>query len=243
MSASGRPRSLDDDKRRDICTLIAAGCGIQDAARYVGCSVSTIRRELARNREFRKRLRTSELNAQLEPLRAMRKAVGTHWRAAAWMLERTNPQRFARPNVKSYRADEVAVAISDLIDAATDQIQDPGVRLQVCCRLHIAACDTARALGAAEDRLSPKYRAKLVENDKLLSDAAFILQMASQLSEKSQNHPSIAPSERAEISAKLESAGQRIAQKAEVLRQKMGPPSGEAQNPDCELPPSDFHSR
>lgn len=79
----GRPRALDDLKRRDVCTLIAAGCGLPEAARYVGCSVSTLRREIAASEQFREHLRASERDAQLETLRAMRRAASTHWRAAA----------------------------------------------------------------------------------------------------------------------------------------------------------------
>jgi hypothetical protein len=157
MSNRGRPRILDDAKRRSICALAAAGCGLQDAARYIGCSVSTIRRTLARDREFREQLRASELNAQIEPLRAMRKAASTHWRAAAWMLERTNPRRFARPHVKAYAAEEVATVINDITMAATDDIKDIELRFRVIGRLRLAAYDAARALQAAEDlRLRPK---------------------------------------------------------------------------------------
>src|SRR5438270_8837533 len=82
-SNRGRPRALDDTKRREICALIAGGCGLREAARYVRCSTNTIRREADRNPEFHDQLRQSEAYAQLSPLRAMQQAVGTHWRAAA----------------------------------------------------------------------------------------------------------------------------------------------------------------
>jgi hypothetical protein len=38
MAQVGPPRALDEVKRREICALVAAGCGIQWASRYVGVS-------------------------------------------------------------------------------------------------------------------------------------------------------------------------------------------------------------
>jgi IS30 family transposase len=147
MSNPGRPRVLDDLKRRDICTLISAGCGMGEAARYVGCSVSTIRREILQNEEFKQRIRGSELCAQLESLRAMRKASATHWRAAAWMLERTNPRRFAKPCLKSLRAEDIYSVIKEVVECAADEIKDAPTRHRVCRRLIAAAHNASRALG------------------------------------------------------------------------------------------------
>jgi hypothetical protein len=150
MSSPGRPRALDDVKRRDICTLIAAGCGMGEAARYVGCSVSTIRREIVQNEEFKKKIRGSELSAQLESLRAMRKASATHWRAAAWMLERTNPRRFAKTSLKSLRAEDLFSVLNEVIEVAVDEIKDAPTRHRVCRRLLAAAQNASRALGIAD---------------------------------------------------------------------------------------------
>ena len=147
MSDPGRPRVLDDTKRRDICTLIAAGCGMTEAARYIGCSVNTIRREIARNDDFKQKVRASELASQLESLRAMRKAAATHWRAAAWMLERTNPRRFAKPSLKSLRAEDIYSVMKEVIECAADEIKDGPTRHRVCRRLVAAAHNASRTLG------------------------------------------------------------------------------------------------
>jgi hypothetical protein len=76
--------------------MMAGGCSVRDAAHYIGCSFKTIRREMKRDPVFKKALQSSELYAQLNPLRSMQQAIGTHWRAAAWFLERAFPERFAR---------------------------------------------------------------------------------------------------------------------------------------------------
>ena len=90
----GRPRALDDTKRREVCALISTGCGFDAAADYVGCNPVTIRREAMRNPDFFEDLRKAELAAQIVPLQAMRKAASSNWRAAAWLLERTQPDAF-----------------------------------------------------------------------------------------------------------------------------------------------------
>lgn len=123
----GRPRRLDEAKRREICALISAGCGIKDAAHYVHCAPSTIHLERKRNKEFGDQLRRAELVAQLQPLRAMQQAVGTHWRAAAWMLERTHPERFARHDPRSFGPPQARALMSDVIAIIKDEIPNPAM--------------------------------------------------------------------------------------------------------------------
>src|SRR5215210_1962738 len=79
LHRSGRPRVLDGAKRREVCAFVAGGCELRDAAHYVNCSVNTIRREAERNPGFAEQLRNSEAHARLSPLRAMQRAMGTHW--------------------------------------------------------------------------------------------------------------------------------------------------------------------
>lgn len=79
---------LDDVKKREICALVTAGMSMVKVARYVGCSPKTITRAQRSDEEFDQRMRRAKLSADLNPLEAMRRASTTHWRAAAWMLER-----------------------------------------------------------------------------------------------------------------------------------------------------------
>lgn len=157
MSSVGRPRILDDKKRQQIVTLIGVGLGLQDAVRYAGCSVSTARREMLRDPEFCNDCRAAEVRSQLEALRAMRDAASTHWRAAAWMLERTNPRRFARPSSRSFKVDELRAVFDDVVQAAVEEIDDPVVRARVTRRLVIAGSFAARHLESEPThRLDPR---------------------------------------------------------------------------------------
>jgi hypothetical protein len=147
----GRPRTLDDAKRREICALVAGGCGLREAARYVRCNINTVRREAERNPEFDERLRSSQTYAQLSPLRAMQHAVGTHWRAAAWMLERAFPNRFSKPVPGAFGARQARELLNEALTVIHSEISDPfkygGIerRLRGTFEYYIrAACDRRR---------------------------------------------------------------------------------------------------
>jgi len=150
MAKAGRPRVLDDIKRREVCALVSTGCGIGDAAQYVGCSPATIRREALRNIDFHEALRRAELGAKLKPLQTLQKAAATHWRAAAWLLERTSPDQFARCDAKSLKHNEVEEIVCGLVEAIVTEINDPEVRQRVYRRLLALTNDLHRQASAAE---------------------------------------------------------------------------------------------
>jgi hypothetical protein len=122
MLSVGRPRVLDDVKRREICALVSVGCDLDTAAKYVGCSPSTIRREALRNEDFHDKLRAAELSGQVEPLRAVRSAASTSWRAAAWLLERTNPRRFGRRDAAAYSEEEVSEILDYWVEVVFNEL-------------------------------------------------------------------------------------------------------------------------
>jgi hypothetical protein len=138
----GRPRALDDAKRREVCALVTAGCGLDDAARYVGCKAITIRREATRNAVFREQLRHAELEAQRTPLETLRKAADTHWRAAAWYLERTQPSRFARLNGQRFTTEQVIELMREFMDVILSEIDDDDTLERALRRIRAFVKDT-----------------------------------------------------------------------------------------------------
>ena len=121
----GRPRVLDEVKRGEVCALISGGFSVRHAARYVGCSANTIQRELERNAEFQKAFRRSQMLVQLNPLRAMQLAAATHWRAAAWLLERMFPERFGRRQPAGFTAKQARALLSELVEIVKSEVRDP----------------------------------------------------------------------------------------------------------------------
>ncbi|TWT78043.1 hypothetical protein Pla123a_18430 [Posidoniimonas polymericola] len=88
----GRPRVLDEGKQREVCALLTSGMTFGEAAAYVGCCEKTIRREQRRDEDFDERVRRARMAARLGPLQAVRQAAATHWRAAAWLVDRQDRQ-------------------------------------------------------------------------------------------------------------------------------------------------------
>ncbi len=90
----GRRPVLDSQKQRLVLALLSLGFSRRMAARYVGCSASTITRTVGRDAEFADRVAHAEMHLDAELLAAIRHAAKTarYWRAAAWLLERRNPR-------------------------------------------------------------------------------------------------------------------------------------------------------
>lgn len=115
--------------------MISVGCSLHDAARYIGCSVITIRREALRNEQFSEDLQRAYRAAQLNPLHDLRAAAKKNWRAAAWLLERTNPQRFAKQDPQCVTPDQVSAMVRRVIDIIGDEVPHAHVRQRIRDRL------------------------------------------------------------------------------------------------------------
>jgi hypothetical protein len=158
MAKRGRPFALDDIKRGEIVALISAGCGISDAARYVGCSVNTINRDASRDPSFHKRMREAFLAAELKPLQSLRQASTHHWRAAAWLLKRMNPDRYARKKEGTYTELDFQDFADQLIYVVRHEILDQEVLNRIGRRISSVRNRwehervTARAMSRAQDR-------------------------------------------------------------------------------------------
>ncbi|MEQ8210217.1 MAG: hypothetical protein RH917_10330 [Lacipirellulaceae bacterium] len=132
----GRPRILaDHDKRRSLCAMIAVGAGLDAAARHVGCSIWTVQREAQRDEEFAKQLREANSTAELLPLQALRTAAKTNWRAAAWLLERTHPEQFARRKPDTYAPADIFKVLEDAVSVLLEECEDKTQLEQIRLRL------------------------------------------------------------------------------------------------------------
>jgi hypothetical protein len=118
MNTPGRPFRLDEQQSSEICDLVAAGHSIRSVARMVGCDVKTIRRHAARDQQFARLLAAAELSARQDPLKMMRRATGASWRAAAWMLERTDPDRYGKQRPVGCRPQDLDRTFTRIMDVA-----------------------------------------------------------------------------------------------------------------------------
>ena len=123
---SEEPHTLDEADLRQICTLVARGCSIKEAARYIGCALSDVRRERDSNKWFRRKLGRAKMKANLAPLRAMQRAMLKDWRAAAWFLERTQPEKFGRRNHRAFTQKQANALIKDITSIIGEEIDFEG---------------------------------------------------------------------------------------------------------------------
>jgi hypothetical protein len=112
-----RRRIMDPAKKVKFCQLIRESQTIEHAAEWVDVSIRTIQRERKRDEDFDHEVRLA-LQATPDPLTLMENAARTHWRAAAWLLERTRPEQFARKPANTARDYQVEAALHMLLEAA-----------------------------------------------------------------------------------------------------------------------------
>ena len=142
-----RPRILTEAKQLEICALVHAGCTLAAAARYVGCSVLTIQREARRNPEFRAKIRQRRMSAEMGPLHTLHLAAAGNWRAAAWLLERTQPQHYGKRAANSFGPAELAELVGRFCQIVGQEIRD------------------AKKLSRIERRVMAAAREKIVGQD------------------------------------------------------------------------------
>jgi hypothetical protein len=146
---AGRHRALDEVKQAEICALLAAGCSMTSVANYVGCDRGTIRREALRSSEFAEQLRRAEVEAELHPLRTMRDAAATSWRAAAWLLERTKPEQYARTAANLVRMETVHDLVARCLEVIAEELAGSPASETACRRLTAAIENTCGELTVA----------------------------------------------------------------------------------------------
>ena len=128
-------RALDDVKRTEICALVTAGMSLAKIANYVGCHPKTIRRERKSNPEFNQRIRSAQMAADLKPLETMRHAASTHWRAAAWLLEREDRNRERRQLANTVTRRDVEKLASEIRLILMNEVEDMLLRFRLQSQL------------------------------------------------------------------------------------------------------------
>ncbi|QDT73028.1 hypothetical protein [Lacipirellula limnantheis] len=118
----GRRRVLDDAKKARLCELIdQESYTVEQAAESLDVSLRTVQRERRYDQDFDHEVRLA-LQQSPDPLKLMEHAARSHWRAAAWLLERTKPEEFARKPVNMTSLKLVATAFRYIQEAALETV-------------------------------------------------------------------------------------------------------------------------
>ena len=115
--------------RQVMLGAVKKGMNISQTAQLAGVSRNALHEVLKRGREqktgkyrqFYDEWQQAEAAGVLELLEKIASAADKHWQAAAWLLERMYPERFARPETR------IAINAKDGNDDDTDGKQSPVV--------------------------------------------------------------------------------------------------------------------
>jgi hypothetical protein len=117
---------LDEAERRVLLALLSSGNSRRAAARFVGCAPYTITRLAMRDPQFAAEVARAEQAAEIHLLRLVQTAAKSekHWRAAAWLLERRNPQDFGPRAPHVFTGQDVAEVVAHFFAAVTEDLPD-----------------------------------------------------------------------------------------------------------------------
>lgn len=123
---------LDEKKKSEICAILAMGCPRIRAAEYVGCAQTTLNNTARRDPEFGIAMRQAEAQQEVSLVAHIRRASkDPHgWRAAAWLLQRMFPDRYAR-RADTMTHQQVAGILAQFADILTRGIRDAEDRTRV----------------------------------------------------------------------------------------------------------------
>lgn len=90
----GRPFAITKEKERILIELLADGMTQTKACLYVGISEDTIIEHKKRFPEFSERIEKAFLETHKLAHKSVKVGMLRDWKAGAWWLERTEPERF-----------------------------------------------------------------------------------------------------------------------------------------------------
>jgi len=133
MAQGGRPPVLDSGKRREILAILSVGCSRRTAARYVGCSPTTIQNTADRDAAFAEELGRAENRAEIGYLKSIQKAAKKeqYWRAAAWALERRNPEDYGPRHPETVTIEELKQLLTQLTQIIVGEVPVSEFRKQI----------------------------------------------------------------------------------------------------------------
>ena len=137
MATCGRRPVLDEIKQREILAILTVGCSRRAAARYVGCAVSTIQNTAERDQRFAEKLRRAENQHELTYLRNIQQAAKKpqYWRAAAWVLERVFPEKYARRGPDVITVDQIRQVLAQFAEIIVGEVPVAKYRQKILSRL------------------------------------------------------------------------------------------------------------
>lgn len=137
MKKREKKTGLGESVKKEIAAIVGTGCPLETAAKYAGCAIAEIRRELKKDKAFRNELTRAEELAEIYFLRQIKKAAQKeqYWRAAAWALERRIPGRYAARSAASLSVAEIRDIFGKLADIVLAEVSQKEDRKKIIARV------------------------------------------------------------------------------------------------------------
>ena len=114
-----RQVKLDAAAQQMFCAMVSVGCSVRRAAKLCGVTEGAIRRRERDDPLFREQYLNAKQIREITPLRQIKEAGGKSWRAAAWTLQRLDPEEYGPRNKPS----DSPSHISDMIDRYAEELE------------------------------------------------------------------------------------------------------------------------
>ena len=131
--------TLTSEERRDVLAILSLGCDEKLAAAYVGRPVECLAATARRYKGFGQDLERAKTKAHVDLIANIRDASRNErfWRAAAWALERLDPQRYGPERLKpTADVSRYRPMVESLVEILLEEIPEPDRRKAILKRLN-----------------------------------------------------------------------------------------------------------
>lgn len=91
-----RKKPIDPAVKEQVLNILSAGATMKDAAAYVGVTDDTLRNWMKADSEFSASVGKARVQGKIACVGTIRQAAKSNWQAAAWFLERSDPENWGR---------------------------------------------------------------------------------------------------------------------------------------------------
>lgn len=125
--------ALDATKKREVIAIFAMGGSRATAALHVGCSAQTITNTAKRDTEFGDEVLKATSQYEILHLSNINAAAkeSRHWRAAAWALERTYPDRYGERKPRVITREQVTGVLKEFATIVLSEVEDTKARQRI----------------------------------------------------------------------------------------------------------------